>query len=118
MRKLLTLILVMIGIAGCGTAGSQAVPTTIPTQPPDAGAPTAEPSAQPTAAPPDQPPTAYPAPKTTAAPTAYPAPEGQNPIDAPAELVQATQERLALLLQKPAAQLVIQQAERKQWPDT
>jgi hypothetical protein len=115
MRKLLTLIALIVFLSACGTTGGQtgsATPPALPTSP--ASPPTVAPET-PAATPdtaPTQPAVPYPGPGQ-----GYPAPETPAVINAPAELVQAVRERLATFLQKPADQLTVQQAASQEWPD-
>ena len=117
MRKILYIGCLALALVACGQAGSAAptsaaiLPTALPTEVPTAMPTTSLPSA--TLAP-----TTVPAPTDTA-PAASPSPNqgGGASIAPPPELINTAQLQLALHLKASPANLSLQSANAKQWPD-
>jgi hypothetical protein len=103
-----------LALAGCGQAAPASAPTGAPAAPTAGSAP---PTSAPTAT--DQP-TQAPALEATqpAAPSAAPSPsQGGGTSAAPPELVSAAQLQLALHLKVSPAELSLQSADAREWPD-
>jgi len=115
MRKILLIGCLALALIACGQAEPAAAPSSAAALP-TALAPTAAPISTPTT-PPTSAPTAVPA--ATAAPVASPT-SGQGngaSIAPPQELVNTAQLQLALNLKTSPANLSLQSANAKQWPD-
>jgi hypothetical protein len=126
MRKIVFLIgCFALALAACGQAEPAAAPTSalLPPTITLTSSPTALPTYTPTATPTTSTPIALNVPTITptptASPTAFPAPGqgGGTSIAPPPELVGAAQRQLALHLKVSPADLPLQSANAKEWPD-
>ena len=126
MRKIVFLIgCFALGLAACGQAEPAAAPTSaaaVPTAMATPAPTAAPPTSAPTPAPPTSAPTAAPAstatqPAATAAASPKPGQGAGTSIAPPPELVGAAQRQLALHLKVSPADLPLQSANAKEWPD-
>jgi hypothetical protein len=128
MRKIVFMVgCLALALAGCGQAEPAAAPTGVPAAPTPGAPHTAVPltPAPAATAQPTEQPTPAPTPPATAIPTQGGAPSespkpgqgGGTSVAPPPELVSAAQQQLALYLKLSPADLPLQSANAKEWPD-